>query len=101
MKDAARSADRCIDVTDGPIAPFLRIAVVFFARDIRSSLVQVLQRLVYASRMIRALIDRRVIADVLAVGVSRLLQVIDAGVDLPHGLDFIGRLRPVAGTDAR
>src|SRR5271156_1817267 len=44
--------------------------------------------------MVRTLIDRRMIVQVLAIVVGGLLKIRDAGVDLTHSFNLVAGLRP-------
>ncbi len=95
---AARGADRAIDVPDRPIPPTLGVAVVLFAGDVCARLAQILQRLVDSAGMVRTLIDRRMIVQILAIVVCGLLEIADGGIDLTYRFNLVGGLRPVART---
>src|SRR5208282_2599588 len=85
-QDAAGGIQRAVDMADRAVPQAVGIGVVFFSRDIRARLPQILQGLVNAAGTIRTLISRRVKVQVLAIVDRRLLDVVDARVDLPYGL---------------
>src|ERR1700722_10916913 len=94
---AACGTNRAIDMADRPISPPLGVAIVLFARDVRTRLVEILQCLVDPAGMVGTLIDRRMIVQVLAVVVRGLFEIPDGGVDLTYSGRLVGALRPVAG----
>src|ERR1700722_15214218 len=94
---ASCGTNRAIDMADRPISPPLGVAIVLFARDVRTRLVEILQGLVDPAGMVGTLIDRRMIVQVLAVVVRGLFEIPDGGVDLTHGCRLVGALRPVTG----
>src|SRR5580698_7451700 len=66
--------------------------------DVQPGLSQEIQRLVQATVMVRKLVDRRMVLQVLAIFDGSLLDFIDRLIDPTDRFDLILGLYPVAGT---
>jgi len=75
----------------------VRETIVLFARDVGARLLQVIDCLVYPAPMIRSLVYRRVISQILAIVEGRLLDIAYAGVYLTHRFLLVSGLHPVSG----
>jgi hypothetical protein len=92
-----RSYDGPIDVLNRVVAQAIAKGVVLPNRDIRSRFAQVLDGLVNAAAMVRALIDRRVKGEILTIVDCCLLDRANGSIDPAYCFCLVCGLLPIAG----
>jgi hypothetical protein len=96
VKDAPGGLDGSVDMSDRTIAQTIRKRVAFAAGDIRARPAKVIDRLVNATAVIRALIHHRVVSKTLPVIDRGMPDLVDGRIDSTDRLNLIHTLLPVA-----